>query len=223
MLIIRSLLVLAALALSGLAPSALAETFAGRARVIDGDSLAIGARQVRLHGIDAPEARQTCTGADGRDWACGAWATRELAALVADRQTVCETRDIDRYGRSVARCRVDGQDLGRALVHAGAAMAYRRYSQAYVGDEAAAKRAGRGIWQGELLSPEAHRAATRAESPGAAPEGCPIKGNISASGRIYHLPGQADYARTRINEERGERWFCNEAEARAAGWRRARN
>ena len=60
---------------------------------------------------------------------------------------------------------------------------------------------------------------------GAAPApagGCAIKGNISQNGRIYHMPGQADYARTRIAESRGERWFCSEAEARAAGWRRAR-
>jgi endonuclease YncB( thermonuclease family) len=52
--------------------------------------------------------------------------------------------------------------------------------------------------------------------------GCDIKGNISGNGRIYHLPGGAYYARTRIDESRGERWFCSESEARAAGWRPAR-
>jgi hypothetical protein len=55
-----------------------------------------------------------------------------------------------------------------------------------------------------------------------APGGCAIKGNISGSGRIYHLPGQENYDATGINEARGERWFCSEAEAQAAGWRRAR-
>jgi micrococcal nuclease len=54
------------------------------------------------------------------------------------------------------------------------------------------------------------------------PNGCDIKGNISANGKIYHLPGSADYDRTRIDESRGERWFCSVAEAQAAGWR-ARN
>ena len=49
-----------------------------------------------------------------------------------------------------------------------------------------------------------------------------IKGNISGNGRIYHMPGQYDYARTRINTGKGERWFCSEAEARAAGWRAAK-
>jgi endonuclease YncB( thermonuclease family) len=53
--------------------------------------------------------------------------------------------------------------------------------------------------------------------------GCVIKGNINAAGaRIYHLPGTSAYQTTRIDQERGERWFCNESEARRAGFRRAR-
>ena len=52
---------------------------------------------------------------------------------------------------------------------------------------------------------------------------CRIKGNISRNSgkRIYHMPGDRDYAPTRISVERGERWFCSESEARSAGWRRA--
>ena len=54
--------------------------------------------------------------------------------------------------------------------------------------------------------------------------GCLIKGNISRNGnRIYHVPGQKDYDKTKITEGKGERWFCTEDEAQAAGWRRARN
>lgn len=51
---------------------------------------------------------------------------------------------------------------------------------------------------------------------------CRIKGNINLSGeRIYHVPGGKWYRETRINALEGERWFCSEAEARAAGWRRS--
>ncbi len=50
---------------------------------------------------------------------------------------------------------------------------------------------------------------------------CLIKGNISSKGRIYHLPGSESYEKTQINESKGERWFCTEAEAQAAGWRPA--
>lgn len=54
--------------------------------------------------------------------------------------------------------------------------------------------------------------------------GCSIKGNISTNTgeRIYHVPGQRYYDETRINEGKGERWFCSEDEARAAGWRRSK-
>lgn len=56
-----------------------------------------------------------------------------------------------------------------------------------------------------------------------APGDCTIKGNISRHGaKNYHLPGSEHYADTRIDTARGERWFCSEAEAQAAGWRRAR-
>jgi endonuclease YncB( thermonuclease family) len=53
--------------------------------------------------------------------------------------------------------------------------------------------------------------------------GCVIKGNLSSNGRIYHLPGSASYDATRIDTSTGERWFCSESEALAAGWRPARN
>jgi len=59
-------------------------------------------------------------------------------------------------------------------------------------------------------------------APSARPTGCRIKGNISQSGRIYHVPGSPSYDQTRIDESKGERWFCTEAEARAAGWRAPR-
>ncbi|MFY8031968.1 MAG: hypothetical protein ACOVO5_09055 [Devosia sp.] len=64
-------------------------------------------------------------------------------------------------------------------------------------------------------------AAVTAETPAA---DCDIKGNISpeTGEHIYHLPGQKYYAKTRISPGKGERWFCSEAEARAAGWRRAK-
>lgn len=53
--------------------------------------------------------------------------------------------------------------------------------------------------------------------------GCNIKGNVSTRGeRIYHVPGQKYYDETRISASHGERWFCSEDEARAAGWRRSR-
>jgi hypothetical protein len=78
-------------------------------------------------------------------------------------------------------------------------------------------REGRGLWAGEVALPETFR-----HSPEPVAGDCAIKGNISASGQIYHRPGQRDYDAVRIDSRKGERWFCTESEARAAGWRAAR-
>jgi len=67
--------------------------------------------------------------------------------------------------------------------------------------------------------PVAASATAVPSAPVSTNSGCQIKGNISGSGKIYHLPGSDSYDRTKIDESKGERWFCTEEEARAAGWR----
>ena len=224
----RAGLAILALALAG-AAAALggAETgtgIAGTARVIDGDTLALGPVRIRLHGIDAPELGQTCQGSDGAPWDCGAAAADRLAALIAGRRVTCAAREADRYGRIVATCAADGIDLGHALVAEGLAWAFLRYSEDYVAAEADARKIGAGLWQGDAAPAWDFRAAAWEAAAGAGPlPDCPIKGNINRAGdRIYHMPWSRDYARTVIDEARGERWFCDEAEAEAAGWRAAR-
>lgn len=202
-----------------LALPASAEVVQGRARVIDGDTLAIDAVHVRLAGIDAPEHGQICDDAAGRGWPCGARAAERLRAMIGTSETRCEGDTYDRYDRLVARCTADGRALNAALVEEGMAFAYRKYSMNYVGLEAAAQAARRGLWAGHAEAPENVRAM---RVTGSAPPGnCLIKGNISSHGQLYHLPGTRAYAATQVNLARGERWFCTEAEAVAAGWRRA--
>ena len=210
---------------------------AGRARVIDGDTIEVGAVRIRLFGVDAPESAQSCLEGNRR-WPCGEQATRALSRQIEGRSVACEERDRDRYGRVVAVCRYGGQDVNTRLVRDGWAIAYRRYSTAYVDEEASAKAAKRGVWRGEFVPPWDWRRGDRLKSASRdrvkatreAPRvsardrgGCSIKGNISHNSgkRIYHMPGDRDYERTRISTSRGERYFCSEAEARAAGWRRA--
>jgi endonuclease YncB( thermonuclease family) len=214
MLIFRSLIVL--MLLTG--PTLALE---GRARVVDGDTIELAGEKVRLFGIDAPELDQVCD-RGGVAWACGKEARDMLAGIVAGGRLTCAVQDVDRYGRAVAVCLRQDRDVAALIVRQGGAMAYRRYSDRYVNAEVAARREGLGVWASDWVEPEAHR---KAGSGGVQPvpqAACAIKGNIGAQGRrIYHLPGQADYDATRINERAGERWFCSEAEARAEGFRRA--
>ncbi len=210
----------------GATSTAVGQGFSGPVRVIDGDTLDVGERRVRLHGIDAPELGQICTNPDGARWDCGTWVAQQVRARIGGRRARCEAVEKDRYGRTVARCAVAGQDIGRMLVREGLALAYRKYSMAYDLDEKGAVVAGRGLHGTLMARPEDHRQSVREESAARQPApkpGCAIKGNISSKGaRIYHMPGQEHYDRTVIRPDQGERWFCSETEARAAGWRRAR-
>ena len=195
----------------------------GKARVIDGDTLEIDGKRIRLHGIDAPESKQICY-LDGRRWQCGKDAGLILSDLISRQPVTCQERDQDRYGRIVAVCRAGGEDLNSWMVLQGLALAYRRYSKDYVDQEADAQLARRGIWATRFVLPWEWRRGKRL-SQGAANENqpCRIKGNISRKGkRIYHVPGGRWYDRTKISPSKGERWFCSEEEAQAAGWRRAR-
>lgn len=213
-----------ALALS-VASMAGAVDVSGRVVVSDGDSFQLRGQSIRLHGIDAPEIGQVCHDANGAPWPCGRWAQAQLQEIVAGRSLDCTLRDIDRYGRQVATCKIGTQDIGALMVARGAAVAFTRYSHSYVALEASARKAGLGLWAGGFERPEDWRRSSRqAEVQRPADAGnCVIKGNISGERRIYHLPGQRHYAETQITPSKGERWFCSEAEARAAGWRKARN
>lgn len=196
----------------------------GVVHVIDGDTFDVGGMRVRLHGIDAPEVDQTCTSDSRGEWACGAFVRDEIRARYQGAQATCDQIDTDRYGRVIAKCFVQGRDVGEAIVSDGLAEAYRRYSMDYDLAEKAAQVTQTGLWASEMQSPAAYRAAQRNVAPVDPAVGdCFIKGNISNSGRIYHMPHNQYYQNTRINEANGERWFCSETEAQAAGWRAARN
>lgn len=195
----------------------------GPARAVDGDTLVIGAQAVRLEGIDAPEDGQDCEDARGRSWHCGAAAGNALTALVRD-GVRCTGHAFDAYERLLGTCRANGADVGAVLVRDGLALAYVKYTDRYAGEEAAARKAQRGVWQGDFTAPWDWRRDRWRAAGGEAPSpDCPIKGNVNGKGeRIYHPPWSRGYARTRIDEAKGERWFCDEAEALAAGWRAPR-
>lgn len=111
--------------------------------VIDGDTLKFGTVRVRLYGIDAPETKQTC---DEGAWPAGRLATEKLREIIGDRPVRCEQVDWDsRYGRPVSRCLAGDTDVSAAMVQAGMAWAFVRYSIAFVEVEEEARRSTKGI------------------------------------------------------------------------------
>lgn len=127
---------------------------AGAARAIDGDSLRVAGREIRLAGLDAPELRQTCR-RDGQAYACGEAARAELRRMIAGGAVACAVQGRDKYGRDLARCSVQGEDIGASLVRRGFAVAYGDYAE----EEEQARRARLGLWAGTFDPPSDWRKA----------------------------------------------------------------
>lgn len=120
----------------------------GYARVIDGDSLSVAGREIRLMGIDAPEGRQHCT-RGGTDWACGDAARGHLHELIGGATTMCRGEESDRHGRLLAVCEARGRNLNAAMVEDGLAVSYG----AYRAEESRARAARRGLWASDFERP----------------------------------------------------------------------
>ena len=130
-------------------------------RVTDADTVDADGVRYRLHGIDAPEARQSCR-AWGRAWDCGAAATEALRSRAEGMR--CAGTETDAYGRTIGVCSSGGQDLNAWLVANGWALAYRRFSTDYVDEEAQARANRRGIHRGEFVEPWDWRRGERIEA-----------------------------------------------------------
>jgi endonuclease YncB( thermonuclease family) len=222
---------------------ALSAEIRGTAHVVDGDTLTHDGTKIRLNAIDAPETDQVCLDAAGQVWACGLTARDRLAAKIGHLPVTCSSTGADRYGRTLASCRSGDIDLQKWMVREGLALSFVAYAHVYDADEAAARHARAGLWAGAFIAPWdwRHRSDTT-EIRGAvavpigaqatlrgvsgatnAPDSrCTIKGNVNRKNdRIYHVAGIREYSKTRMDTGTGERWFCSEEEADAAGWRRA--
>lgn len=219
--------------------------------VIDGDTIKVNyagkTTSVRLIGIDAPEtvdSRVTpgCFGAE---------ASAYLKSILSGQQVILEAdptqSDRDKYDRLLRYVYLNGEDIGLGIISGGYGYEYTydapyAKQSSYKTAESEAKQAGRGLWAPGVCdgnSSSAEPAVTPSAPPtdsdsapatpstqptqGGTDTACNIKGNINSSGaKIYHMPGQQYYDSTNINTEYGERWFCSEAEAEAAGWRKSK-
>lgn len=136
-------------------------------QVIDGDSMRIGARAVRLQGVDAVEYQQLCHMPDGTEWQCGIEARKALAVLAGKGGLICEAHATDSFGRAVSSCSVKGvADIGAALVEQGWAVSGGGDREGdYVAEQGAAQQAKRGIWRGSFERPAQWRAAHPRSAP----------------------------------------------------------
>lgn len=151
-----SLLVTGHPSLAGDAP--LRQAIIGQAVAIDGDTLVITGRKLRLQGIDAPELHQKCT-RHGQPWHCGYDSTAYLAKLVAGDVTICHFTALDKYKRPLVDCEAGGVNLAEAMVGSGMATAYHRYHPAaeIVAAETSARQARAGLWESNFIQPEKYR------------------------------------------------------------------
>ena len=189
-------------------------------KVTDGDTVNVLDKanilhKIRLQGIDAPERKQDF----------GRKSRQNLAGYIAGLYIEVEHDKRDRYGRIIGKLIRGGQDINLLQIKDGFAWHYKFYQKEqseldrmlYSLAEIEARNKKLGLWSAKAIPPWEWR---RKGSQETTKKGCNIKGNINSKGdRIYHVPGMSSYGPTRINEAKGERWFCSEKEAKAAGWR----
>ena len=133
----------------------------GYAKIIDGDTIKINSKKIRLHGIDAPEKKQTCKKpyliigifSFTKSYSCGQVSTDKLIKKINNQIIKCKIKNVDRYNRLIGECYKRNENLNAWLVSNGYAVAYRKYSKKYIPDERYAKNNKLGIWQGKFEMP----------------------------------------------------------------------
>jgi endonuclease YncB( thermonuclease family) len=193
---------------------------AERVIVIDGDTLQVDGSPVQLYGIDAPELGQLCR-QDERMWRCGRDAATSLEKLVVlSGPLECSSwsgraEEARADGIPVRVCEASREDLGWTLLNNGYAVALPGSFPEYAEAERYAREAHLGIWRGHFSPPWRWREGAGDD----ADRECAIKGTIEAGGeRVYVVPTDPGYLGAAVDPSRGERMFCSDEAARAAGW-----
>ncbi len=174
--------------------------------VIDGDTVVLSDNKtrVRLRYVDAPEA--------GR---CGSKEANELLGnLAVGKKVRLESIIPDQYGRGMALVYIGDSLINKEMVASG----WVRYHS----DETAEKEEIKKI--SEVARTSKLGVFGKCESKIPKDPKCAIKGNIDFPLKkyTYHLPGCLQYDTAMVQEDKGERWFCTEAEAKKAGYTKAK-
>jgi endonuclease YncB( thermonuclease family) len=130
-----------------------ANSIAGQASVIDGDTIEIHGERIRLVSIDAPESRQPCFDRQGRAWRCGQQAALALSDFIASRPVTCRSQGKDRYRRILGDCSIANVSLSGWMIENGWAVPYYDRNSSHAAGADRAKIARRGIWAGTFELP----------------------------------------------------------------------
>ena len=142
------------------------KAISGKVKVVDGDTIKINKKKIRLFGIDAPEKEQTCKKKYinflifnfQKDYKCGEESTLALSKKLQNKEVKCILEDNkDIYKRNIGTCYIKNQDINKWLVKNGYALAYKKYSKKYVINEQYAMKNKLGIWKGSFMRPEKWR------------------------------------------------------------------
>lgn len=212
-----------ALALHAAWPSSgRAETGSAGIQVIDGDTLQVHGRIVQLYGIDAPELGQRCRH-DDTWFDCGLDAAFELSKVIGlEGATLRCAAPTGSPEDGAQECMAGHINVAHALLSGGYVVATPQAGADYHEAESNARIASLGLWHSEFVRPVAWRAGRRlADEPDMAADSCPVKAVVTAAGeRLYYVPTDAGYDAMTLDPAKGDRRFCSDEEARAAGWLR---
>ena len=213
--------------------------------VTDGDTIKVRingqVEAVRFLLVDTPETKHPRLGEQPFGQEAKAFTKQMLEGKTV--QLEKDVSDRDKYNRLLYYLYVDGKSVQEELLRNGLArVAYvyvpnTKYVDRYYEIQKEAQKKGVGIWsienyaqedgfheevvEGNQESLKSNANENGGGQSSAAPSGeCNIKGNISSSGdKIYHMPGQQYYEVTKIDESKGEKFFCSAQEAEKAGFR----
>ncbi len=130
--------------------------------VVDGDSIKIGNKRIRLEGIDAPEYNQTCYYYNKKKYNCGKKAKKYLQSLVNQGRVTCIEKDVDIYKRSLSSCYVTNSinnkiNINEQMVKSGWALVYKNKFSDYSSAQDYAKKSRLGVWKGKFMKPQLYR------------------------------------------------------------------
>lgn len=123
-------------------------------RVVDGETIGLGDKVVRLAGVAAPARGEDCHRATGEVFDCGGAAAAALMRLIGQRAVTCRIVGQDGFGRGLGQCRTGSADINKTLVRQGFAIAS---SGALRSEEGAARLSSDGLWANAAGAPATWR------------------------------------------------------------------